>query len=67
MVSQKGRQMDLERVFSIAEVARALKVDDRTIRKLLDCEAISQEHWFYVGRQIRIKQTAVELLMNNET
>jgi len=58
-------KMDVEQVYSISEVALALKVDDRTIRKLIECEAIESCHWFYVGRQIRIKKTALELLMNH--
>ena len=58
-------ELDVEQVFSVKEVAKFLKVDSQTIRKFINCEVIAPNHWFYVGRLIRIKKTALDLLMNN--
>jgi len=57
-----SKKLDIGPVYSVQEVARNLKVDDRTIRKLIEAEVIAPEHWFYVGRQIRIRKIAIDLI-----
>lgn len=59
-------ELDIGPVYSVQEVARSLKVDDRTIRKLIENEIIAPGHWFYVGRQIRIRKIAIDLIVNND-
>lgn len=56
-------EMTQAKVYTIREVADILRVDARTVRKLLDAEVIPGDGWFRVGRQIRVHETAVEKVM----
>jgi excisionase family DNA binding protein len=54
--------MEIERSFTVQETADILKVHPDTIRKFLRCEVIPPDGWFRIGRQIRIKESAVRAL-----
>jgi len=49
------------KLYTIDEVADYLRVDPRTVRKLIDCGILKKPlHWFYVGKQIRVKEDALK-------
>ena len=58
MINQKP----IEEFLTINQVARILQVDYDTIRKFLDSEMIPVDKWVKVGKQIRIKASALKEL-----
>ena len=58
MINQKP----IEKFLTIKQVARILQVDYDTIRKFLDSEMIPVDKWVKVGKQIRIKASALKEL-----
>lgn len=56
----------VEKIYTVNEVASALRVDARTVRKLIRAEAIDPSHWFYVGRLIRIKESGLKAIMDDK-
>jgi len=58
--------MLIEKLYTIDEVASALRVDARTVKKLIEAETIDPAHWFYVGRLIRIKESGLKAIMDSE-
>ena len=55
----------MSKLYTIDEVAKILRVDAQTVRKMMDADVLKKyEHWFYVGRLVRIKETAVKQVMH---
>jgi excisionase family DNA binding protein len=54
----------IERSFTVQETADILKVHPDTVRKFLNAGAIPPSGWYRIGRQIRIKESAVQALQN---
>ena len=55
----------MSRLYTIDEVAKLLRVHPQTVRKWIAAEVLKRgHHWFYAGRQIRIKEGALRDIMH---
>lgn len=57
-MNSKNQPEDLE-FLTISQVAEILQVSYDTVRKLLDAETIPADGWIRIGKQIRIRRSAI--------